>query len=240
MNRRLARFGLDIELPLEANRLLEIHRHVQEVREMFALALHVGVEQRGVALTAAPEDIALATESMRDFDGLLYLRRRVREHIKPRTRRRTRDVARMREQARGAPQKFLATCAREDCEVIDDAIKIRVGFSERGAFGRDVAIVKAVVIDAALAQKFEERIGAAQAVVNVITAIVPRHARGGASKWICESVAHGVPVARRKAQVIMHGLAFDEIVGAIVAEAQRSLGIALNEGNSFDADKRFL
>ena len=209
MNRRLARFGLDIELPLEANRLLEIHRHVQEVREMFALALHVGVEERGVTLTAAPEDIALATKSMRDFDGLLYLRRRVREHIKPRTRRRTRDVARMREQARGAPQKFLATCAREDCEVIDDAIKIRVGFSERGAFGRDVAII-------------------------------PGHARGGASKWICESVAHVVPVARRKAQVIMHGLAFDEIVGAIVAEAQRSLGIALNEGNSFDADKRFL
>jgi hypothetical protein len=59
---RLLRLGLDQELALEADLLRVIDRHVQERGEVLLLALQVGVEQRLVALAAAPEDVVLAAE----------------------------------------------------------------------------------------------------------------------------------------------------------------------------------
>ena len=64
---------LDVELAFEADLLLVIDGHVQELGEMFQLALHVGVQQRGVTFAAAPEDVADAAEFVRDFHRLLHL-----------------------------------------------------------------------------------------------------------------------------------------------------------------------
>jgi hypothetical protein len=52
---------------------LVIDRHVQEGGEVVELALHVGVEQGGVALAAAPEGVAFRPPSSWVARGLFHL-----------------------------------------------------------------------------------------------------------------------------------------------------------------------
>jgi hypothetical protein len=64
--------------------------------------------------------------------------------------------------------------------------------------------------------------------------------RGGGAEWIRQPVAHRVPVARREAQLVAHGLALDELVGTIVAETEGLLRGALDEGDRVDAGESVL
>ena len=73
---------------------------------MIQLALHVGVEQRHVAFPAAPEYIALAAEFMRDFHGLLHLRRGKGKHIGVAACACAVDETRVGKQIRRAPEQF--------------------------------------------------------------------------------------------------------------------------------------
>ena len=59
---RLLRLGLDQERALEADLVLVLDHQVQEAAELVVLAPQVGVEQRVVALAAAPEHVVLAAE----------------------------------------------------------------------------------------------------------------------------------------------------------------------------------
>ena len=54
---RLLRLGLDVELALEADLLLVVHRHVQERAEVVHLALQVGVQQRACSLRGRPRNV---------------------------------------------------------------------------------------------------------------------------------------------------------------------------------------
>ena len=56
---RLDRLRLDQDRALEPDRVLVLDDHVQEPAELVELALHVGVEQRLVALAAAPQHVVL-------------------------------------------------------------------------------------------------------------------------------------------------------------------------------------
>ena len=78
---RLFGLGLEQELPLEADRLGEIDRHVHEAGQVIELTLHVGVVEVGVPLAASPEDIVHAPQFVRDLDRLFYLRRGVRKYV---------------------------------------------------------------------------------------------------------------------------------------------------------------
>ena len=60
---RLLGLGLDVELAGEADLLGVVDGHVQELREMLELALHVRVPQVLVAFAAAPERVALPPPS---------------------------------------------------------------------------------------------------------------------------------------------------------------------------------
>ena len=51
---RLLRLRLDVELALEADLLLVLDGHVQELREVIELALHVGVQQGHDSLRGRP------------------------------------------------------------------------------------------------------------------------------------------------------------------------------------------
>jgi hypothetical protein len=59
---RLLRLRLDQDRALEADLVLVLDDEVEEAAELVVLALQVGVEQRLVALAAAPKDIVLAAE----------------------------------------------------------------------------------------------------------------------------------------------------------------------------------
>ena len=66
--------GLEQEGSLEADLALVLDGHAEEARKVVELLLHVGVEERVVALAAAPEHKVLAPEAMRDLQCLLCLR----------------------------------------------------------------------------------------------------------------------------------------------------------------------
>jgi hypothetical protein len=75
------RLRLDVELAGEADLLLVVDRHVKERGEVVELALHVGVEQGGVAFAPAPEGVAFAAEGVGRLDRLLHLGRGVGEDV---------------------------------------------------------------------------------------------------------------------------------------------------------------
>ena len=62
--RRLHRLGLDQERALEADPVLVLGDHGQEPGELRLLAGEVRVEQRLVALAAAPQDVVHAAEAL--------------------------------------------------------------------------------------------------------------------------------------------------------------------------------
>ena len=75
------RLGLDEQRAREADPVLVLDDQVQEPGELVALALQVGVEQRLVALAAAPQDVVRAAEPLGDLEHVLDLRGGVGEDL---------------------------------------------------------------------------------------------------------------------------------------------------------------
>src|SRR5262245_45287056 len=74
-------FRFDIEGTVESDLLLVIYSHLQELPKMVHLASHVGVEQRLVAFTATPENVACSAKLQRDLHRLRHLRRSVGKYV---------------------------------------------------------------------------------------------------------------------------------------------------------------
>ena len=123
---RFLRFWLDVELALEPDLLLVIHRQMQKRSQMLLLALHVGVEQRHVALAPAPERVALAAQLMSDFHGLLHLRRGIGKHIRIAAGARAMRITRMRKRVGRAPQQLDAGALLLFLEDFGDGVEIPV------------------------------------------------------------------------------------------------------------------
>ena len=81
VGRGFARLRLDEELALEADLLRVVDSEVQERGEVVELTLHVGVDQRGVAFAAAPEDVTFAAESLGGLERVTDLAGAVGEHV---------------------------------------------------------------------------------------------------------------------------------------------------------------
>jgi hypothetical protein len=218
---RLVRLRLDEERAGEPDLLLVLHRHVHELRQVIEFALEVGVEERDVALAPAPEDVVFAAEFLRHFERLLHLRRGVREHVGVATRARAVNEPLVREQVRGAPQQLDAGALLLLLEFLGDGIENLVRFGEVRAFGRDVAVVPAVVRHAEFLHELERDIDALERHLDGIGAVFPRaHGAAGAERVAAHS-AERVPVAHREPQVLAHRLAFDQLVGVVVPVRER-------------------
>ena len=135
--------GLDVELALEADALGVVDRHVEEAGQVLLLPFQVGVEERLVALAAAPERVAVAAELMGHLHRLLHLRGRVGEDVGVGVCRRAAHVARVGEEVGGAPEELHAGGALEVPGVGHQLVEVAVGLGEGAALGRDVAVVKA-------------------------------------------------------------------------------------------------
>ena len=77
----LHRLGLDEQRALEADLVLVLDDEVQEPGELRALAPEVRVEQRVVALAAAPQHVVRAAQPLGDLEHVLDLGGRVREDL---------------------------------------------------------------------------------------------------------------------------------------------------------------
>ena len=98
---------------------------------MVLLALQVGVEQRLIAFAAAPENIVLAAELLRDLQRFFHLRRRVGEDVRVGIRRRAAHVARIGKQIRRAPEQLHAGGFLQLLRVRDDLVEVAVRLGER-------------------------------------------------------------------------------------------------------------
>ncbi len=113
-------------------------------------------------------------------------------------------------------------------------VEILIALGERLAFGRDVAIVKAIERGA---QLFHELEGDAHAVHRVLDVVVSRFPgalhRAGAER-IAAGSAEGMPIGNGEAQMVLHRLAFDHFGGVVVPEGEHVLGLGALEADLGD------
>src|SRR5690606_17171024 len=93
MRGRFTRFGFDVKLPRKSDLFLVVDRHVQQRSEIVELALDVRIEQGRIALTTAPERVAITAEAMRHFERLLHLSPSISEHVSIRRSRRALTIS---------------------------------------------------------------------------------------------------------------------------------------------------
>ena len=103
--RRLLRLRLEQQRPGEADPMLVLGDEGQEPRQLRFLARQIGVQQRLVALAAAPQHVVRAVQPMRRLEHVLDLRGRVGEDLGVGIGGRAGRVARVAEQVGGSPQQ---------------------------------------------------------------------------------------------------------------------------------------
>ena len=103
---------------------------------------------------------------------------------------------------------------------IGDLVETRVGFCECFAFGRDVTVMEAEVVDLQLVHQIKRtfRLCACDRHRIGFAVILGQRADTEHIRAFC---AHGMPVGHCKLQMLAHRLACDHFVGIVVAECQR-------------------
>ena len=136
---RLLRLRLDQDRALEADLVLVLDDQVEEPAELVELALQVGVEQRLVALAAAPEHVVRAAQPMRHVEHVFTCRGRVGEHFRIGIGRRARHVAAVGEQVRRAPEQLDAGLAIFRSKLSTICVEVLRVLGEARALGRTSA-----------------------------------------------------------------------------------------------------
>ena len=97
---------LDQDLTIKADLVLVLDHEREEATELVHLVRQVGVEQRFIAFTAAPQHIVRAAERLGHIHTVLHGRGTPGKHIGIGIRCRASHEAGMREQVRRAPQQL--------------------------------------------------------------------------------------------------------------------------------------
>ena len=218
---RLHRLRLDQQRALEPDAVLVLGDEVEEPGELVALAPEVGVEERVVALAAAPQDVVRAAEPLRDLEHVLDLGRGVGEHLGIRVRRRAALVARVGEQVGGAPEELGAGPLLVAERVVGQGVEVVAELGERGALGRDVAVVEAVVRDAELLDELE-RDGhlLAGGRHRVGVRVEPGPVERPDPEHVATVPRERVPQAHADPEVVLHPLAEDQPVRLVDLERE--------------------
>ena len=224
--RRLLRLGLDVELALEPDPLRVVDRHVQEPGQVLLLPLQVRVEERLVALAAAPERVAVAAELVGDLHRLLHLGGRVGEDVGVGVRGGAAHVARVGEQVgrapeepdarlpSGAPSRARPACP--GCGSTRRASRPRARCPGRGSTRTGASI---------FCEELERRVHPALRDGDRVPALLPRAPDRARAEGIAADAAERVPVGDREAQALLQRHAVDHLVGVVVPEGQRILGL---------------
>ncbi len=99
-----------------------------------------------------------------------------------------------------------------------DTIKILVRLGQRAAFRSNVAIMESIERSLKLGKNFKRDFYATQRIVNAVAAIIPRPDCRAWTKGIATSSPHRVPIDHAEPQVILHRLAFDNLIRIVPAK----------------------
>src|SRR3981081_1847540 len=147
------------DLPVEADLVFVVDDQRKERAHLIEFLLHVGVQQRLVAFTAAPQHIVRATQTLGRFHAVLHRRRGPRENLRGRICRGARHEARMREEVCRPPQQFGGITTRLFFEVVHYRVEVLERLRQCVAGRRNVGIVPAEEWQVDRAKKLEGRIG---------------------------------------------------------------------------------
>ena len=236
---RLLRLGLEEELAGEADLFRVIHGHVHELGEVIKLALHIGVEPALVAFAAAPENVVFTTQFLGNLEHLFHLTGGVGKDIGVAAGCGAVHETRVAEEIGGAPEQLDARAFLLLLENAHDSVEVVVALLQRGAFGRDVAIVKTVKGRAQFFEELNEHPRAVLGILYIVRARFPRAHCCAWAEWIIAHSAHGVPIGDAEAQVVLHGLALDYLVGVIMLEGQWIFGIRALVFNCLNVREKF-
>ena len=220
--RRLLRLGLDEQHALEADLGLVLGHQVEEAGQLGALPTQVGVQQGVVALSAAPQDVVRAAESLRDLEHVADLGRGVGEDLGVGVGRCATLVARVGEQVGGAPQEPQSGALLVPQRVVGERVQVGAELAEGGAFGSHIHVMEAVVGHAQLVEELEGN-GHLQArgVHRVHRWVEPRAVQGPDAEHVATIPGERVPQAHADAQLVLHALAQDQAIGVVHLEGQR-------------------
>ena len=206
---------------------------------MVDLALHLRVDQRGVAFAAAPEHVVLAAQLHGGFQRGLDLHGRARDHGEVRVGRGPVHVARMREQVGRAPQQLRARWP-PGASLARATMCLRFfSYSPMSSESGERSMSWKHQYGTPSLLKNSNAASTLASAVAMRRAGFPGEAARARTEGIVAGVAEGVPVAHRKTQVLGHGLAADALVGLVDLERQRIVRIAAFEGNPADAGEIF-
>ncbi len=134
--------------------------------------------------------------------------------------------ARVAEEIRRAPEQLHAGGLLQGLRVGHDGLEILVRLGQRGALGRDVAIMETPEGRADLLIKLEGRVHAHLGDgKSVLRRRLPLAHDGAGTEGVRPRAAEGVPVGDAEAQVLGHGLAADFFVGVVVFERERVVAL---------------
>ncbi len=145
--------------------------------------------------------------------------------------RRARHVAAVCEQIRGTPEQAdLARCHLL-LEQIGDGVEIGDGLGERCTFRRRIDVVEGEIGHVEQAEQLEGDVGLGARLFHRIRAVVPGPQERLAAEGITARPAQRMPVAGRKAQMILEPAAVDDAVLVVPAEGKRTGCILAAEGD---------
>ena len=219
---RLHGLGLDQQRAFEPDPVLVLGDEVEEPGELIALALEVRVEQRVVALAAAPQDVVRAAEPMGDLEHVLDLRRGVGKDLGIRVRRCAGLVARVGEQVGRAPEQPGLDSLLVAERVIGQCVEVVAELGEGAAFRGNVPIVEAVIRDAELLDELE-RHGhlLARGRHRFGGRIEPGPVKCPDPEHVAAIPGKGVPEAHADPEVVLHALSEDKPIGFVDLECKR-------------------
>ena len=156
---RFARFGFNQNRAFETDFVFVLNHHVHEAAHLVQLMADAGVEQRFITFAAAPQHVVLAAEFVCGIHRFLDLQGGHGKNLWVRIGGRARHEAPVTEQIGCAPQQ-LDTCGLLlGAQNVDHGTQMIHAVTRRSTLRSHIAVVKAVVRRAQLAEKFKRCVG---------------------------------------------------------------------------------
>ena len=190
---------------LETDLAAIVARHAQELPQVVQFTFHIGVDQRSVALTTAPEHVVFTAQLHGGFQCRFHLGAAVAHHRKVGVGRRSVHVAGMREEVGRAPEQLYAGGLLVLFGSLHNFLQVLFRFGHAVAFRGNIAVVEAVEGRRDLSKEFEGSVEASAGSIHGIAVIVPGKHPSARPKGIASGIGEGVPVGNREAQVLLHG-----------------------------------
>ncbi|MPN23134.1 hypothetical protein SDC9_170521 [bioreactor metagenome] len=85
--------------------------------------------------------------------------------------------------------------------------------------------MKTEILDLRFFHELKRRVDARLGAENVIRRFVPGAIDGGATEWIVAAIGKRMPPTHRKAQMMLHRLAGDDLIRIIILKRKRVLAL---------------